>query len=117
MSEFDAQRYLNRCSTSTMMSLERITHWGVVAVLGMAALDLVLTMAKISGGTFVDANPLAQLFIENGIAWGLIIVKIGAATFFGYVCLKHLDLTTTQVGVGLAAFAHILLMFHWVLVF
>lgn len=117
MSDFDRQQYLDHCSRSEMISLEALTYWGIIAILVMAGLDLVLTMTKINHGPFRDANPLAQIFISNGVAWGLIIFKIGAASFFSWVCLKNLELLTTQIGVGFAVMAHFLLTFHWVLLF
>ncbi len=117
MSDFDGEQYLDHCSTSQAISMETMTYWGIVAILVMAGLDLVLTMLKIHNGPFSDANPLAQIFISRGVAWGLIIFKIAAASFFSWVCFNNLKLLTTQIGVGFAALAHVLLMFHWVLLF
>lgn len=117
MSDFDARRYLNKCHHCEMISLEGLTYYGTVSVLVMAILDLILTLSKMRAGPFIDANPLAQIFIENGVTWGLICFKLAAATFFGWMCLKNLTLVTTQVGVAIAAVAHLLLAFHWVLVF
>ena len=98
-----------------MLSSDQLAFWGVILVLVLTGLDLVMTMAKIYEGGFVDANPLAQLFIDNGLEWGIIVFKTAAASFFACVCLKNLELTTTQIGVGFAALAHCLLTFHWTL--
>ena len=115
MSDFDHDQYLSRCARSKLISMEELAFWGVVGVLCLTALDLFLTMAKISEGSFMDANPIAQMFIDNGIEWGIIVFKVLAATFFAHVCLKNLHLLTTQIGVGLVALAHVLLTFHWTL--
>jgi hypothetical protein len=115
VSEFDREKYLQQCSSSRMLSGRDLAYWGVIVVLVLTGLDLLLTMMKISTGPFVDANPLAQMFIEHGVEWGLVIFKASAAGFFGCVCLKNLDLPVTQFGVALVTFAHLMLTFHWTL--
>lgn len=115
MSDFDRKKYLEQCSASRMLSGRDLAYCGVIVVLVLTGLDLLLTMLKISSGPFVDANPLAQMFIEHGVEWGLVIFKVSAAGFFGWVCLKNLHLPITQVGVGLVTFAHVMLIFHWTL--
>ncbi|MFW6045145.1 MAG: hypothetical protein ACOCR1_05305 [Planctomycetota bacterium] len=114
--DFDAAGYLEHCSSSELISLEDLAFWGVISVLIMAGLDLMLTMGKISTGPFVDANPLAQMFIEHGVEWGLVLFKVGSATFFAWICLANLHLPITQIGVGIATLAHLLLTFHWTLI-
>ena len=116
MSEFDGDRYLRHCSQSKMLSAEELAMCGVIVVLVLTGLDLLLTMAKIYEGGFVDANPIAQMSIDHGLEWGIIVFKTSAASFFGWVCLKNLHLTTTQVGVGFVALAHCMLTFHWFLI-
>jgi hypothetical protein len=115
MSEFDRRKYLEQCSSSKMISGRDLAFCGVILVLVLTSLDLLLTMAKISAGPFMDANPLAQIFIAHGVEWGLVLFKVAAAGFFGWICLRNLHLPITQFGVGLVALAHLMLTFHWTL--
>ena len=117
MNEFDRERYLNTCRGAQLCPAEDLALVGVVLVLLLSGLDLLLTLAKIAEGPFMDANPIAQMLIQNGLYAALVVFKCGAAGFFAWICLKNRHLLTTQIGVGIAFVAHALVSFHWVMIF
>ena len=115
--DFDRRKYLDFCARSKVISSAELAVIGVVIVLVLSFLDLFLTMFRIYTGPFQDSNPIAQMIIEWGLPEGLVVLKVGACLFFGYVCLKYRELLVTQIGVGFACLAHLLLMFYWAIVF
>ena len=117
MSEFDRSKYLEDCFLSERVSGKDLAMCGIVLVLVLAGVDLVLTLAKIWQGSFVDDNPIAQVLIANGMHGMLVVFKLTAAALFALVCIKHRHRLSAQIGVGIAALVHLVVFFHWMLVF
>ncbi len=113
----DRRDYLERCAGHKHHLSENLPIYGIILVVVLCILDLVLTLAKIAQGSFVDANPIAQSMIQSGFHSGLILLKIYAISIFVWVCTKNRHLLITKVGIAAVAVIHILLTFHWAVVF
>lgn len=113
----DRKAYLDHCSRQRHSFAENLPVYGVILVVVLCMVDLVLTLVKIAEGPFVDANPIAQSIIDSGFYAGLILLKLSAVSLFSWTCIKNRDLLITKVGVAVAAVAHILLTFHWTVMF
>ena len=113
----DRQDYLEHCAKHGHHFGGNLPIYGIILVVILCMLDLVLTLIKITEGSFVDVNPIAQSMIQNGIHWGLVLLKIYAISIFTWACTKNRHLLITKVGIATATLAYVLLTFHWVVVF
>ena len=115
--QLDRRDYLERCAGHKHRFSENLPIYGIILVVVLCILDLVLTLAKIAQGPFVDANPIAQSIIQSGFHSGLILLKIYAISIFTWVCTKNRHLLITKMGIATASVTYILLTFHWAMVF